>query len=55
MPGEHKSDMFTVPVKPLRLLRVIADVPVVPGEIVRVSGLDVILKSGAVLGMSIET
>ena len=45
--GETEADMLTVPVKPLRLVRLITDVPEVPDWMVRLDGLLDILKSVA--------
>ena len=44
---------MTVPLKPLRLVRVIADLPVVPAGILSLLGLAVIVKSGA--GVDVTT
>jgi hypothetical protein len=45
--GEEESVRFTVPVNPLRLVRVmVADVPDVPAAMLRLDGLAVIVKSG---------
>ena len=42
--GETEADRLTVPVKPLRLVRLITDVPEVPDWMVRLDGLLDILK-----------
>jgi hypothetical protein len=42
--GETEADKFTVPVNPLRLARLITDVPDVPDWIVRLDGLLDMLK-----------
>jgi hypothetical protein len=45
--GEEESVRFTVPVNPLRLVRVrVVDVPDVPAAMLRLDGLAVIVKSG---------
>ena len=45
--GETEADRLTVPLKPLRLVRLITDVPEEPDWIVRLEGLLDILKSVA--------
>ena len=45
--GETEADKFTVPVNPLRLARLITDVPEVPDWMVRLDGLLDMLKSVA--------
>ena len=54
--GETEADRLTVPVKPLRLVRLITDVPEVPDWMVRLDGLLDILKSvvGGLTVISLE-
>ena len=44
--GETVSCVVIAPWKPFRLWNVIWDVPDLPGEIMRLAGLDVTMKSG---------
>ncbi len=54
--GETEADRLTVPVKPLRLVRLITDVPEEPDWMVRLDGLLDILKfvAGALIVISVE-